>query len=37
MPPLAIAQNDLSEPDPTRAAELESAIQAAVGPLAERI
>jgi hypothetical protein len=37
MPPLAIAQNDLSEPDPARAAELESAIRAAVGPLDEDV
>jgi hypothetical protein len=37
MPPLAIAQNDLSEPDPARAAELETAIRAAVGPLEEDV
>jgi hypothetical protein len=37
MPPLAIAQNDLKEPDPARAAELESAIRAAVGPLEEDV
>jgi hypothetical protein len=37
MPPLEIAQNDLREPDPARAAELESAIRAAVGTLAEEV
>jgi hypothetical protein len=37
MPPLEIAQNDLREPDPVRAVELESAIRAALGPLTEEV
>jgi hypothetical protein len=37
MPPLAIAQNDLSDPDPARASELERAIRGAVGVLGEEV
>lgn len=37
LPPLEISQNDLRDPEPARAAELESAIRAAVGPLGEEI
>jgi hypothetical protein len=37
MAKVEIAQNDLRDPEPARAAELESAIRAAIGPLRDEV